>query len=60
MNDIYGVGGTEVNIGSSGKLGSGSNELKEFLTESHHTQKNSNSKGANSYGSSSMHLKRSS
>jgi hypothetical protein len=30
-------GGTEVNINSSGKIGSSSNELKEFLTDSHQT-----------------------
>ena len=64
VHDIYGViggplgiaGGTEVNLSK----GSGNNELKEFLTESHQTMKNSKN-GTNSMGSksNSLHLKRS-
>jgi hypothetical protein len=63
VHDIYGVvggalgcaGGTEANLSHAN---SGSNELREFLTDSHQTQKNS--KNSNSLSQkSSLHLKRS-
>lgn len=58
VNDIYGVvedgnlgmaGGTEVNICHGN---SGNNELREFLTDSHHTMKNSKQNTSN--GSKSL------